>query len=62
MIVKRPATVRGRLQAALAALMATGMSADSHAFTSVQRQYAGRHGKHNGRTNGAFGSSRQSNQ
>jgi hypothetical protein len=54
MTQKRPATLRGRFQAAMAAL-SPRISAGSTMWDDTARQFAGRHGKHNGRTKGAFG-------
>ncbi len=51
----RKATVKHRLFAALASLIAAGFKQDSAIYQKTHLQYAGRHGKHNGRTRGAFG-------
>ena len=47
--------MKSRLFAALASLVAAGFKQDSAIYQKTHLQYAGRHGKHNGRTRGAFG-------
>lgn len=52
---KRPATARKRFFAALSNLAAMGTTPASPTWKATAAAYAGRHGKHNGRTKGAFG-------
>lgn len=57
---KHPATLRARFAAAFAVLqVAFGKEIDvtkTTAYREMAVQYAGKNGKHNGRTPGAFGS------
>lgn len=53
---QRPkATIARRMIAAIAALAAAGIDKESAIYARTHAQFAGRHGKHNGRTKGAFG-------